>query len=482
MRTEYIIRHLGNVIIFNGIFLFIAFLISAYHNESSIVPLLFSSLICLIFGSFPRVFIPKSMELNLSEGITIVVTAWIMTCIVGMLPYLMWGGEFTFTNAWFESVSGFTTTGSTILNDIESMPMGLIFWRSSTHWIGGIGIILFILLILPQTTESRIILYHTEVSDLSRTNFKYRSEQVIRILAYVYFGLTLMETILLKLAGMSLFDAINHSFATIATGGFSTRNASIASFNSPVIEVIIMVFMVLSGIHFGLLFATITGKRENIFRSDVVKAYLLVMLLGIIFVTVKLYFSGFYDLLTSLRYASFQVISLGTTTGFATVDTANWPSFTLIILLYFTIQCALVGSTSGGLKFDRIFLFFKSLSKHIKLVQHPKAVIALKINNKPISEALEKQTLVFIVLYVLVLLITTTLVSVFNVDTLTSFSASAATLGNVGPGFGEVSSLGNFGSLPNPAKFILSLNMLLGRLEIFSIIIMFILLKNEGLN
>ncbi|MCB2221830.1 MAG: TrkH family potassium uptake protein [Bacteroidetes bacterium] len=463
--------------LFNGVFLFLAFVISLFHNETSMIPLLYSSLICLIFGAFPRIFIPKTEELSLYEGITIVVLAWVITCIVGMIPYIMWGGEFSLINAWFESVSGFTTTGSTILNDIESLPMGLLFWRSSTHWIGGIGIILFILLILPQTSESRTILYHTEISDLSRSSFKYRSEQVIRILALVYFGLTVLEIILLKIAGMSLFDAVNHAFATIATGGFSTKNASIAAFNNPTIEIIIMVFMVLAGIHFGLLFATITGKRDNIFNSDVVRAYLLVMLIGIGVVTFNLYLKGSYDLPTSMRYASFQVISLGTTTGFASADSANWPSFSVIVLIYFTIQCAMVGSTSGGLKFDRIFLFFKSLSKRIKLIQHPKAVIALKISGKQISETLENQTMVFIIMYLFILLATTILVSLFNVDTMTSFSASAATLGNVGPGFGEVSSLGNFANLPAAAKFILTLNMLLGRLEMFSIIVLLIILR-----
>lgn len=479
MRNEVIIRHLGNVILFNGLFLFIAAMISLYHQETSLIPLLFSSLICLIFGAFPRIFVPKTEELSLSEGITIVVYAWLITCVIGMLPYIMWGGEFTVINAWFESVSGFTTTGSSVLTNIEGLPMGILFWRSSTHWIGGIGVILFILLILPQSAESRIVLYHTEMSDLSRTNFKYRSQQVIRILAIVYFGLTVLETILLTIFGMSFFDALNHAFATIATGGFSTKNNSIAYFNSPAIEVIIMIFMVLSGIHFGLLFATFTGKRENIFRSDVVRAYIVVLLLGIAVVTLRLYFSHYYDFLDSLRYASFQVVSLGTTTGFANADSGNWPSLAVIVLIYFTIQCAMVGSTSGGLKFDRIFLFFKSLSRQFRLIQHPKAMIVVKMNKKIVSDALEKQTLIFIALYILVFFITTVLLSAFNLDTMTSFSASIATIGNVGPGFGRVSSLSNFGGLPAAAKFLLSINMLLGRLEIFSVIIMLMIIKSR---
>ena len=470
MKTEFIIKHLGYVVLFNGVFLFIAYLISQFYHETSTTPLLFSALICFIFGLFPMVFVGPTENISFSEGLTIVVFGWLITCVIGALPYIMWGGEFTIANAWFESVSGYTTTGSSILNNVEMLPKGLLFWRSSTHWIGGIGIILFVLLILPQSKNSQLTIVNTEISELAKMNFRYRARKIVRVLAIVYVSLTLMETLLLTIFGMTFFDAINHSFATIATGGFSTKNTSIAYYNSPSIEIIIIIFMMISGMHFGLIYGTMVGRKENLFRSPVVRSYVIIMAIGVLLVTLKLYFSGYYDWWHSLRYAAFQVVSLGTTTGFSTRDTAYWPSFTQIILIYFTIQCAMVGSTSGGLKFDRIYIFMKSIWKQLKQIQHPKAVYSIRIKDVNISEQLERQTLLFIVLYVFTFFLTTLILTGMNVDNFTAFSASITTIGNVGPGFGKVSSMSNFSSLPDLGKFVLSINMLMGRLEIFNII------------
>ena len=473
MRVEVVLRYIGLVLIFNALFLFLSFLLSLYYSEATDIPLLYSSLIALIFGILPIIFVRQSNYINILEGITIVVFGWITTCLVGALPYILWGGEFSVINAWFESVSGFTTTGSTVINDIEALPKSMLFWRSATHWIGGIGIILFTLLILPKSNTSKLTLLNTEMSKLAKADFKYRAKEILKILLFVYLGLTLLEIIMLVVAGMSFFDAVNHSFATIATGGFSTKNLSIASFHSISIEVIIMVFMVLSGIHFGLIFNTILGKKNNIFRSPIIKAFLTFLLAGIVLVSLKLYLAGTYDWWDSVRYASFQVISLGTTTGFASADTLNWPSFTQIILIYFTIQCATAGSTSGGLKFDRIWIFFKAVAKQIKLIQHPRAIFQIKIGNKSIDEEMETHTMIFIIVYMFIMLTTTVLLSFLDIDLITAFSSSAATLGNVGPGFGNVSSLGNFSNLPSLGKFILTINMLLGRLEIFGVISLF---------
>lgn len=473
LRTEIVIRHIGLVLIFNAIFLFISFLISLFLVETSAIALLYSSLVALIFGLFPLIYVRPTHYLSILEGTSIVVFGWIATCLIGSLPYTLWGGEFSFINAWFESVSGFTTTGSTIINNIEALPKGLLFWRSSTHWIGGIGVVLFTILILPGSNTSRFVLLNTEMSQLAKTNFKYRAKEILRILLYVYLGLTILETILLTFAGMTFFDAINHSFATIATGGFSTKNLSISYYNSVSIEIIIIVFMILSGVHFGLTFNTIIGNKKNIFRSSIFKAYIIILFIGVLLVSLKLYYSEIYPWWESVRHAAFQVVSLGTTTGFATVDTGHWPSFTQIILVYFTIQCAMIGSTSGGLKFDRIFIFFKSIKKQIRTIQHPNAVISLKIDGNSINEKTELHAMIFIILYMGIIFITTMLLSFLNVDIFTAFSSSAATIGNVGPGFGSVSSLANYGNLPDMGKFILTLNMLLGRLEIYGIISLF---------
>jgi trk system potassium uptake protein len=477
MKKEIIIKHLGYVLFLNGLFMFAAFVISFFLSESSANPLLFSGLICIIFGIFPMIFVEKTTNISLAEGLAIVVFGWLITCIAGILPYIMWGGEFTLANAWFESVSGFTTTGSTILNDVEALPKGLLFWRSATHWIGGIGIILFVLLVLPKSKGARVSIFHAEISGLTKMNFKLNLRDIVRVLAGVYVCLTLLQTLILFFFGMSFFDAVNHSFATIATGGFSTKNLSIAAYDSVAIEITIMFFMVLSGIHFGLIYGTVMLKKENIINSSLVRMFVLVMLCGIILVTIKLYLTDYYPLWDALRYASFQVISVGTTTGFATVDTAAWPVFTQIILMYFTIQCAMSGSTSGGLKFDRIYIFFKSIGKQIKILKHPHGVFIAKIDGRNIDEKLEQQTLVFIILYILIFSISTLLLTAMNVDSLTAFSASIATIGNVGPGFENVSSLGNFSSIPDAGKYILSANMFFGRLEIFNILALIMIKK-----
>ncbi|MBN1252394.1 MAG: TrkH family potassium uptake protein [Bacteroidales bacterium] len=477
MKKEIIIKHLGFVLMLNGLFMFISFLISLFLDETSTLPLLYSALLCGIFGVFPLIFVERTENINFNEGLTIVVFGWIITSIAGMLPYIMWGGEFTLINAWFESVSGFTTTGSTILNNIEILPKGLLFWRSSTHWIGGIGIILFVLLILPQAQGSRISIYNTEISSLSKLNFRFKARKIVHVLAIVYISLTLLETTMLTFFGMSFFDAVNHSFATIATGGFSTKNLSIAEFNNLGIEITIMIFMVLSGIHFGLIYGTVMLKKENIFKSSLVKSFIIVMFIGILLVAFKLYLSGYYNWWQSLRYAAFQVISLGSTTGFATQDTANWPIFTQMILIYFTIQCAMTGSTSGGLKFDRVYIFFKSVGKQIKMLKHPKGIFVTKLDDKRIDEKLEQQTLVFVVLYIFTFFMTTFILTALDIDGMTAFSASIATIGNVGPGFQGVSSLGNFANIPDLGKFVLTINMLLGRLEIFNILALIMIKK-----
>jgi trk system potassium uptake protein TrkH len=474
MHGKAIIKQLGKILLFNSFFLFIAFFISLSLDEVSDKHLLISAIIPLGIGIFPAFMLPKVTDMKFVDGLFTVILGWVITCLVGMLPYVMWGHEFTLTNAWFESVSGFTTTGATILTDIESLPKGLLFWRSATHWIGGVGIVLFTILILPQSSSERMVLLNTEISELAKRNFKYRTRKILNILAVVYVGLTILETISLYLAGMSLFDAVNHSFSTIATGGFSTKNLSVATFNSLPIDIIIMIFMIFSGLHFGLIFNTITGKPLNIFTSSIAKAFLTVLALGVIFASLKLYFTGVYDNLgDAFRYGAFQVISVGTTTGFATADSANWPAFTQLIIIYFTIQCAMVGSTSGGLKFDRVYLFFRSLKKQFSLMRHPKAIIPLKVDGALVSESMEIKFKTFIITYLIIILIVTALLTGLDVDMMTAFSAAIATIGNVGPGFGDVSSLGNYNDIPMLGKHILTLNMLIGRWEIFSFISLF---------
>lgn len=474
MRKEAIIKYVGYVLLFNAVFLYVSALISFVLDETSFVPLFYSGLVCTILGLFPLIFTEKIEEVRFSEGLAISVTGWFITCVVGMIPYVMWGGEFTFVNAFFESVSGYTTTGATILKEIESLPKGILFWRSSTHWIGGMGVILFVLLILPQAKGLRSSLYKTEVSNLSRMNFKTKARQIARVIGIVYISLTLLETIILWSLGMTFFDAICHSMSTIATGGFSTKNTSMTFYNNIWMEFTIVVFMVLSSLHFGMLYVTIMGRKPNLFHSKSVRSYFLLIIIGIFAVAFKLYHDSTYSLFDSFRHSLFQVTSLVSTTGFATVDTSVWPVFTVIILIYFTLQGSMVGSTAGGFKFDRIYLFFQILKKQLRLIQHPQGIFASKMDDEIVEKEIELQTLNFLVVYILTFFVVTVILTFMDIDGLTAFSASIASIANVGPGFGDVGSLDNYAALPAAAKYVLSFEMLLGRLEIMNILALFL--------
>lgn len=476
MRIQVIIKYLGFILLFNAFFLLISASISFWHHETSLVPLFFSAVICTIMGLFPQIFIEKITEISFHEGMAISVFGWIMTCLVGLIPYYMWGGEFTFANAMFESVSGFTTTGATILNNIEIVPKGLLFWRSSTHFIGGIGIILFVLLILPNAKGARSSIYRSEVAGLSMLNFKMQTKEIGRIIGLVYLSLTLLSALILWAFGMTLFDAICHSFSAIATGGFSTKNNSIAYFDNIWIEITLSFFMLLGGTHFGLIYATLRGKKHNLFTSKVARSFYFFVFLGILLIALKLTNDNVYSWWESLRNATFHVISYVTSTGFATEDTSIWPMFTIVILIYFSIQGAMIGSTTGALKFDRIYLYINTLIRQVKQTQHPNAVYVTKMDGNPIRDEMELQTSVFIVAYIFIILISSLFLSAINIDGVTSFTASIATLGNVGAGFGKVGSMSNFSTMPDVAKYLLSTNMLMGRLEIMNVIALFMMI------
>ncbi|MDD2314941.1 MAG: TrkH family potassium uptake protein [Proteiniphilum sp.] len=476
IRFKVVVKYSGHILLFNSLFLLIAAAISFFNQESSFQALIISFAICAAMGTLPQLLIGRTGEIRFHEGLAISVFGWVITCLAGMIPYLMWGGEFDLANAIFESVSGYTTTGASILTNVEALPMGLLFWRSSTSFIGGVGIILFVLLILPEKGSSLSSFYRAEVSDLSKMSFTMRSRHITRIIVMVYFILIVSQIILLKVAGMSFFDAICHSFTTVATSGFSTRNASIAAYDSVWIESITIFFMLISSMHFGLIYGTMTRKKYNLFRSHPTRMYVLVLFIGIVLIALQLTKENFYSFWEAFRLAAFQVVSLASTTGYATVDTANWPFFSIFLLLYFSIQCGMVGSTAGGIKFDRIYLFFASAQKQLKQILHPEGVYVARMDKQVINQKLELQVMVFIVVYVLTLSLTALLLTTMNIDGMTAFSASVATLGNVGPGFETVGSFGNFGHLPDAAKYILSANMLLGRLEIMNVFALLMML------
>ena len=475
MRYPVIFRYGGIALLLNGGFLFLAALVSFLYNDSAFLPLLYTALIALLFGAFPFIFIPRSHEITNKEGFTIVVASWIFACIIGMVPFLLWGGEFTLVKAWFESVSGFTTTGASILTDIEALPPGLLFWRASTHWIGGVGIIIFVLSVLPSMGKVGMILYRTEISALAASNFRYRAKKTMQVIMFVYLGLTVLQMVALMACGLNLFDAITHAFSTISTGGFSPKNASIGHYGSVSVETVIIIFMGLSGIHFGLLFITLSGNPMVFLRSTVVKVYLLLLSAGTILTAAAIQGPLYPSWGEAFRLAAFQVVSIGTSTGFATADTTLWPHFAQLLLIFFMFQCACSGSTTGGIKVDRTVLLWHALKKRIKKVEHPHAFVKAKIDGTAIDDDVLEATLLFITLFIVIAFLSTLALAALGMDSMTAFSASAATLANVGPGFGLVGSASNFSIIPDTGLWILSLNMLLGRLEIFGLLLFFLL-------
>lgn len=479
MNISVVARNIGIALLFNAVFMFLSAVVSVIFDfDSAFSPLLLSGVITFTTGLFPLIFVRKHEEIHIKEGFTIIVLAWILSCLFGMLPYVLWGGEFTLINAWFESVSGYTTTGGTILQDIEALPKSLLFWRSSTHFIGGIGVVVFMLLILPMVSTFKMRLSKLEMTSLSKENYRFRTKEAIRVISSVFVGLTIFSAAAYMLAGMDWFDAINHAFSTAATGGFSTRNASIGAFDSFPVELVSVVFMLVGGMHFGLIYATFAERSFKLFTSPVTKYYLATVGVATVLVAVDLFINGngggFWN---TIWDSLFNVSSFISTTGFATADTSCWPSLSILILVFLSIQCACSGSTSGGLKSDRVLIFWKSFKVQLRKQMHPSAVIPVRVGSTVVESSLVSAVNLYIVVYFLLMFIGAALLCMMGVDYLDAFSASISNLGNVGPGFGNVGSLDNFSQIPAMGKFILALQMLFGRLEIYSLIIMFSIWK-----
>lgn len=475
MRLDVVLRYVGVVMLFIAIFMLLSAGISYLSGmDSAFYPLLLSALLTALLGAFPLIFVEKKEQITNKEGFCIVVGSWLVASVVGMFPYLIWGGEFSLVNAWFESVSGFTTTGATILNDIEALPRGILFWRMSSTWIGGMGVVMFALVVLPSLGRNKLTLSNVELSTLAKDNYRYRAQIIVQILLVVYVGLTVLATLLLKLAGMNWFDALCHAMSACATSGFSNKNASIAFYNNPMIDAILIFTMAMAGVHFGLIYATVTGKRNNIFRSEVARWYFGMLLMGGLLIAVSLYAADIYPTFTAaFRHALFQFVSLVTTTGYATADSNQWTSFAIVLLIFGSIVCACAGSTAGGIKTNRLVLATKMMRARLRQQQHPNAIIRIRLDGIIQETETLHSVMIFIVTYLMLILLGTVWGTMLGLDLMTSFSGAVASMGNVGPGFGEVGSMDNYSALPVAFKLSNSLLMLLGRLEIFGLIQLF---------
>ena len=477
---------MGLLLLFNGVFMLLAALISSLYNDGVTLEISSAGIATIFLGIF-LMFITTGhkKEIKKREGYIIVAFGWIFMSLSGMLPYLFSGTTETVANAFFETMSGYTTTGASILDDIEAVPKGILFWRSMTHWIGGMGIIVLAIAILPLLGIGGMQLFAAEAPGPSADKLHPRITDTAKRLWYIYVGYTLAETLLLYLAGMSFFDAINHSMATLSTGGFSTKNASLAYWNgNPLIEYIVILFMFLAGSNFVLSYFVFKGKVQKAINDDEFKYYFFLTIIFAIIAALVVYFkanvpeSSYHPMVlgefeSAFRHALFQVVSVITTTGFVTADFTNWTPFLKIFFFGLMFLGGSAGSTAGGVKVVRHILMIKNGLLEFKRTLHPRAIIPVRYNKKAVSENIVFNVLGFFILYMLVFIIGAVVLGAMGIDFETAIGGSASSLGNVGPAFGQLHPLANFNGLPDGGKWWCSFLMLLGRLELFTVLILF---------
>lgn len=463
------------VMVFESIFMLLAVGVSYYFKEDIANKMLLSSLSTFASGAALNVLTRKQrfVEPSIRESFIIVVLGWVIMGLVGVIPYQVTGSIPSFTNAFFESFSGFTTTGSSILADIEALPKSILFWRSETHWIGGMGIIVLVVAVMPFLKIHGIYLFYSEASSVDNERISTRIRLVARNLWLIYLGLTVVETLLLWVGGMPLFDSVCHSFATVATGGFSTQNDSIAGY-SPYLQYVITIFMLLSGINFTIHFLMLRRRFKVALRNEELHLYLgIIFAVGIIITLVLYFLHQEYGLESAFRSSFFQVVSIITATGFATADYLQWPVQAILLIALLMLIGASAGSTGGGVKVIRHLIAFKKLRHSLQEVISPNRVRLLRYNGQRVADNHVSQIMTFIFVYYFIVLIGTMIMLLWTEDLPTSFGAVATSMAGIGPGFGSVGPVSNFLHLPAGAKYFLAFLMLVGRLEIYGVIIVF---------
>lgn len=461
--TVYIISKMLGV---EGVVLLIpGFVALLYKEESALHFVVVSGALIIIYFLTGRKK-PENRRIYKKEGLLIVGSAWILWSLFGAMPFFLSGSIPSYLDAFFETVSGFTTTGSTILTDIEALPRGMAFWRSLTHWIGGMGVLVFVMMLTSLDDENSMHLMRAEVPGPEADKLVPKARTTARILYAMYFVLTAVEVVFLMFGGMSFYDALLHAFSTAGTGGFSNKNTSVAYYDSAYIDGVITVFMILFGVNFNLYFLICMRKWKEALKNEELHAYMGIIAGTVALITIDIL--GQYDnVLHAFRYASFQVGAIITTTGFCTADWNQWPEFSKAILMGLMIVGACAGSTGGGIKVSRLLILLKSIKQEIKRMLHPKAVTVVRINGRKISTETMGGVYIYFICYIMIMLFSVLLVSMDNFDFGTSFSAVLTTLNNVGPGISAVGAVENFSKFSVLPKLIFCVDMLVGRLEIF---------------
>ena len=474
MNFKLIFSILGLLTALNGLFMLLALPFAFYYNEDP-TPILVSGLGAVLVGVFLWRYFRRQVsveEMTNKEGYLAVALGWSTMAVVGMVPYLVSGAIPNVTDAFFETMSGFTTTGASILNDIEAVPRNILFWRSLTQWIGGMGIIVLTVALLPLIGVGGMQMFVAEAPGITPDKIKPRIKDVAVRLWLIYLGLTLTETVLLKFAGMSFFDALNHGLTTMATGGFSTKNASIIE-QTPLVQYIIMAFMFMAGVNFSVTYFGLKGKLQRIWADEEFKAYTVMTIVFISITTIGIMRYADESFEKAFRDGAFQVISIITTTGFVSADYTSWAPLLTVLFFFFMFLGGSAGSTAGGVKIVRHVVLLKNSFLEMKRLLHPSAIVPVRLNGKAISQTITYNVLAFIMIYLTVFVFGALIVGFTGLDLPSTLSAVATSLGNIGPGFGVVGPLNNFAAIPSLTKWILSFLMLLGRLELFTILILF---------
>jgi trk system potassium uptake protein TrkH len=473
LNRNLIIRTLGLVLLFEAGAMLPSLFISLYFWENDLKAFLYSIALLALPGFFLYLVQVKDTNVGYREGFAIATLTWVITAAFGGIPFLLSESVPTFYDAFFESMSGFTTTGASVIADVEALPHGIQFWRSFTHWLGGMGTIVLILALIPSLKIAGMQLYKAEVPGPTKSKVLPRILQATRQLWKVYVIITAAEVILLVLAGMSLFDSFIHTFGSVGTGGFSNKNASVGAYNSLAIEAIIIFFMVICGMNFALHYAALRGNFRSLLHDPETRLYLGIIAVSSLLITFNLSNSAGHSTGEALRSSLFTVASVLTTTGYATADFDRWPDFSryILLLLMFVGGCA--GSTGGAIKNIRFLILFKSASRQLLKLLHPQAVVPVRLGREVILDEVVDNVQTFFFLYMLVFLASTLYITSLGLDLLSAASSVAATLGNVGPGLGLVGPMTNYAALPASAKILLSFCMLIGRLEIYTVLVVF---------
>jgi trk/ktr system potassium uptake protein len=474
IKKNVIFNFVGFLLILEGLFMLLGIPFSLYYGDDDVIVLLATGLSTSLLGLVLFLYSKnKDKEIRKREGYIVVSIGWIVMSLFGALPFVFHGSIPSYTDAFFETMSGFTTTGASILNNIEALPHGLLFWRSVTQWLGGMGMIVLSLAILPILGIGGMQLFVAEVPGPTKDKLHPRVRETAVRLWGIYVMLTLAEVVLLFIGGMNFFDSVCHSFTTMATGGFSTKQASIAYYQSPFIHYVIIFFMFAAGVNFTLHYHLLHGRFANLKKNEEFKFYTTVIVFWSVFIAFVLYFSNYGTAETSFRDALFQVVSLITTTGFVTADYEIWGTLLLLLFFLFLFSGGCAGSTGGGIKIVRHLLLFKNSLQELRRLIHPRAVIPVRYNNHSVPQEIISNILAFFLFYIFIFIIGSLVMAMLGLDFMSAIGSVATSLGNVGPALGSVGPTDNFANIPVFGKWFLSFLMLLGRLELFTILVIF---------